>query len=197
MLESTSKVLIAALLFGPLTACSDVESDGPSFAGYTNEGDTLAAEIDALPYTDPASLPTTGSAQYNGVMDLVMGRDTDDPASALAGDLMLDVSFAENSISGSVTDIVDRNNDRYRGSLNVEDVSFNRDTNPNFDPTYEAVLSGNVIAPTGADWDVDAGMEGDFFGSDHSHTGGEVSGGACSSELDTCVDLEGAYGARR
>lgn len=195
MLLSTSKFLVAAMLCGTLTACSDDDFEDRSFSDYEDDIEELENEIVGLDYTDPATLPTTGSAQYNGVMGLAVGGG-ESPAEVLAGDLELNASFAQSAVTGSVTDIVDGNNDEYGGSLDIDDDYFNRNTDPDDEFTYGASLTGSVTDPDGDEWDIDAIMDGDFFGTNWSHTAGEVVGDACTTPLE-CVDLDGIYAAER
>jgi hypothetical protein len=198
VLQATAKAPFAVLLCAALAACSSGGSSSnsaPTFTELADEGTTLAGQIEALDYTDPSSLPTTGSAQYNGVMGLAVdGGET--PDSVLLGELTMDVGFDQNAISGSVTNIVDRNNDRYEGQLALSNGVIDRTVDPTSAWTYGVDATGSVTDPTGTRWNVQADMLGDFFGPGYSHTGGDVFGDACSA-LNGCVSLDGVFGAKR
>jgi len=181
------------MLCGTLTACSDLEDR--SFSDYERDIDDLEDEATALDPTDPADLPDEGSAEYNGVMGLRVDEG-DSPAELLAGDLELDVSFGDGAVTGGVTDIVDGNDDEYDGILEIHESYFNRDADPDREHTYGASMTGSVTDPNGEEWEVDADLDGNFLGSDWSHTDGEVSGLLCATPLN-CRDLDGRYTAER
>lgn len=209
MLQPTVRVLLASVFCGALTACSSSggssASRGPSDSvslvspnistrGY-NEDEALFSEIDALDYTDPSSLPTeSGYAQYNGIVGLKTFETQQVPRDVLSGELTMNVQFASpDPISGSVTNITNEANEQYRGRLDLGASEINRTADPGLSPTYWASLGGSVIDPQGEHWAIESTVLGDFYGSDHSHTAGEVYGGACSS-LE-CVELGGSFAA--
>jgi hypothetical protein len=198
--QLATKILFTAMVCGSLSACSSGGSGGssddpPTFSELEAEGDVLAGQIEALDYTDPSSLPTSGSAQYNGVMGVYVGDEEN--GGIIAGDLRLDVAFSgADPITGRVTNLVDQDNTRYQGQLNISGSDLDRTIDPDLEYTYVAGLAGSVSDPAdGAVYNVNGDLFGDFFGSNYSHTGGDVEGTVCSA--GDCLDMYGLFGARR
>lgn len=165
----------------------DMDGTGPSNSAtlteLVDEANTLADRALYMEDTSAADLPTSGTASYDGVM-MVSTSD----GNALIGDLDLSVDFGASNdpISGSVTGLVDRDEGRWGGSLDVDDGTLNRDTG-GF-PTWAANLEGTVVSPTETDYEVDGQVEGGFGRSDASFIGGELTGEACAGD---CVSIEG------
>lgn len=170
-----------------LAACgSSGSSTGVSFDEYVSEALDLDDDIAGLPFDEPAGLPTTGNASYDGVIGAIVGAGTIDEVS-VAGDLELTVQFAQNSITGNVTDIVDEFDGRYAGTLNITDGIIDRDVDLVTDFTFVADMSGNLTNPAGGPVSVDALLRGDFFGSGQ-YIAGEVSGNLRTDLGTTFID---------
>lgn len=165
------------------------ETDGTSSSSsatlteLVDEANTLADQALYMEDTSAADLPTSGTASYDGVM-MVSTSD----GNALIGDLDLSVDFGASNdpISGSVTGLVERDEGRWGGSLNVDNSVLDRETSGS--PTWTANLEGTVTNPTDTAYEVDGQVEGGFGRSDASFIGGELTGEACAGD---CVSMEG------
>ncbi len=120
----------AVVALGALQACGSTGEDpattGELGATYNDNLDDLIeteARLLALPITSEASLPTSGSATYEGqagiVLDNPVGLDL-----ALVGDASVTADFGQGTISGEATDFLGTDEtglsmDDYDGSLSL------------------------------------------------------------------------------
>lgn len=162
----------------------------PSFASYDAQFVSLAERNQNIPFSDPASLPTTGSATYSGVLAVQSGL------LVAAGDLTLNANFGpvSNPITGSVTNIVNNENQRYSGSLAIGNSSIDRTADVNTDYTFAASLTGQ-LGLNGETGVVNGEILGDFLGTDQRSVAGEVFG--TISNLSAADQFEGGFIAER
>lgn len=143
-------------------------------------------------YTTLASVPSSGSATYDG---FVYGELSDeDVVDSLVGRLSLDVTFAADDFTfgGSATDFVDQNDALLNGTLAVSGGSFNRDGNPASDATLRGIgLSGTLEDSDDTTWTVGIQLEGDFLGSTADAVGGEAIGRVTAGS--TALDFDGGF----
>lgn len=198
MLKAGFGSIVVLAACGALAGCGGSGSSGggtPGYADLIGEGDALFDEALTMDITDADSLPTSGSAQYDGVMAVEVYADDDDAGGLessifLAGDLAMNVDFgAVDPISGSVTNIADSDEARYGGSLSLGASTLNRVADPEDDWQFEADLAGTITDPEGLAWDIDTDMRGDFVGEQAGYAAGEVEGSACGS-----LDCSYVYG---
>lgn len=97
-----STLTISALM--GLTACGG--SNAPlTFDQIAEQGSTIALEIIDLPFTDPSTLPTSGSATYDGFVGVEIEN-----AFGVAGELEITANFAGGgNLSGRVFNVVGEN----------------------------------------------------------------------------------------
>jgi hypothetical protein len=191
-----------------LAACSSGGSDEgvPPIGRYDalmSEGTAIADEIVTEYYSDPAALPTSGSAGFRGVVGLdTNGLVADGIADNydLQGDLALsmDLGAAADPISGEATGFVSAANKEYAGRLVVADSTLSRDVDPLVEPPFSFVLDGTLTAPDGRDLGIALDAAGDFSGDDvdeFDHAFGTVVGAGC--DVSGCTDVEGSFVTRR
>lgn len=164
-----------------------------SFAEYDQIGLDLTDAAITLGFTDPASLPTSGSANYLGVMGVAVDPGSPDAITAI-GALEMTVQFGSDSLSGRVTDVIDEDDGRYQGTLSITNGDINRAADVTSEFTYFADLDGTLVSPDGQSLTVDALMAGDLLGPG-SYTEGGVSGFVTSANGTS--SLEGGYIAER
>ncbi len=147
-------------------------------------------------YATLATVPSTGSATYDG---FVYGELSDDTVvDSLVGRLSLDVSFGADDFSfgGSATDFVDQNDAELSGTLAISGGSFDRDGNPANDATLRGIgLSGTLVDGNDTDWTVGIQLEGDFLGSTANAVGGEAIGRVTAGT--TALDFDGGFVAEQ
>ena len=192
-----SKTAIPFSLMVTLAACGGSSTSGPnastSFANIIEDAGTLADEVAVIPYTDPATLPTSGSATYNGFIGVVLDNNA-----GVAGDLQLIANFApnanENAITGSASNFFDNEENAIGGTLTLSNSVLDRNADTNTQFTFDADLSGDLTSDEG-DISVAAFLLGDFTGTNHEFVEGFVSGTATLN--DETLFLDGEFVAER
>lgn len=189
--------IVALAGLGVLAGCDGDVSFGDH--AYDQRVEESAERVEILVdegFTDPSTLPTSGSAQYNGTAFIEV--EEEDPYT-LAGDLELNVGFAdEGSVSGTIEDLVDEEDDRYSGEIVLTGVTIDRDATgtTNLDPNFGLELGGNIETPDGTDYEVDESSIalGDFYGDDYVFGG--LAGELCT-KTDDCVEFGGTFDGER
>ncbi len=157
-------VLVMAFLAG----CSDsgqegaVETSPPAgYAAYEAEMAGLQATWGGVAVTDPATLPLSGSARYDGVLRL----DSETAAGnvLLDGALQLDVAFASDSLSGSAGNFVSQAEVPYDGILTIANGVIDRLADTSTSYTILADLSG-ALTGGGETLNYAITLNGDFLG---------------------------------
>jgi hypothetical protein len=195
---------LALLVLCALAACGESSDDGDGEEGERFDeiearSDGLLNEVQDLSYTDPASLPTTGAATYEGVVGLdfeaipgetLQGYD-------MAGDLEMTVNFAGagDRITGTADGFVGIDGEEFDGALIIDDGSLDRDADVESEYTFGADMAGELTGEDGTGWIVDTGLQGDFAGEDHSHAFGDVAGTGCTEAA--CTEVSGGFVAER
>lgn len=145
-------------------------------------------------FTDPSTLPVTGSAQYNGTA-VIEVEDTD--AYTLAGDLELNVGFAgDGSVSGTIEDLTNEDDEEFGGAITMSGGTIDRNAagTAELDPTFILGLGGSIEAPDGTEYQVDESSValGDFYGADEEFVFGGLAGELCAGTSD-CVEFGGTF----
>lgn len=143
------------------------------FGALETEAAQLHATWDTVSFTNPATLPMSGRAQYNGVvqMDVQQGARR----TSMNGDMQLNVNFANQKISGRANNFVDQSDNAYSGTLSVSNSVMDRGADPTSGFTYLTDLKGRLTG-NGQTLDIDAGLSGDFRGAQPGATTGIVQG---------------------
>lgn len=176
-------------VFGVLSACGGTTTNAndpginktrPSvtYGQYETESAALHATWDAISFTDPATLPTSGSASYAGVMHLDVEKGAGEIS--MNGELSLRVGFANNTVLGNARSFVDQSNVAYSGKLTVSNGVLDRGA----DPASEFTISGDLdgrLSGAGEVLDITTDLAGDFHGPGAGAVSGVVAGSAGSS----------------
>lgn len=194
---------LALLLVLPLAACSSGGGGGGSDGSDTIPGSFSGradlynanlnrigwTDVDPDPnYTDPSTLPQTGSAAFQGVMyveDITEGRD-------LLGRAQLDVSFSGNDISGSATDFRDTAGVLHDGTLILDGAdTIDRSADVESTYTYGLEVDGSLVYPDTGTQVFDGQLWGDFYRGDAEYIYADSQDGflqICDAATDLCRD---------
>ncbi len=180
---------------------------GPGYGSDINELARLGRQLDQLPRIDPADLPRTGSATYEGVAGF--GLSVTRPTSrSLSGSVEMTVNFANGSVNGRIYDIYSAGNDYSRegagpvgGQLTMRNGTIDRNPiDPRFHPAITADLVGTLREPAGYGTPpstvVDGRLEAAFYGGDNQMVSGGISGRAGPPDGPTDV-INGSFIAAR
>ena len=156
--------LLAGLAATTLAACGGSSSGGGGAGGggyadlsYEDRTARLRSELDlgaGAPMLTPERKLPGGSARYDGVAALnLTDRDDlpDDPADLRPGDiegylgaLTVNVNFADDTLSGRITDFEDLNRRSRSGELRIRDGRLTGDNRQGIGTGLEAVARGSV-----------------------------------------------------
>lgn len=149
-------------------------------------------------YTDLATIPTTGGADYAGYLFGTLSNEADSITDSVIGSLTLEANFNTGgaTFSGSARDFVDSADDDLAGTLTVSGGMLNRNGNPASDATVVRVNVAGVLTDA-ADNDLDFGiqLEGDFLGGAYNAIGGNALGSVSTGGVDQ--DFDGGFIAER
>lgn len=148
-----------------------------SYPALAAQSGALHAAWDGVPYTDPATLPPSGSAQYQGVIGLIV--ETAGGPLAINGGMTLAASFATDTLSGAANGFVDENALTYSGALAIANGAIDRGAVVGSDYTYSATLGGTLTSIADS-FSILGDIHGDFHGATFSATSGVVTGAATS-----------------
>ena len=197
-ISSKLGVLLGSLGLVAVAACSDGGSGGsggedrPTFDDLADLGDAIDAESLALDYTQPTTLPGSGSATYEGMVALdtviVDGSLQDSPD--LIGELTMTASFGSNAIGGQATNFVSETDETFDGTLPITDGLISRNVDVEEEYTFGAIMDGELTDEGGDTYDFFTDLSGDFLGTDYGYVYGSAEGVACAA---TCSPIEGQF----
>jgi len=149
-----------------------------SFSNMTGDFGLITTSLSGLSASDPAALPGTGSASYDGVMraSLIIGGDNTE----MTGRLDLTANFGTDQITGGVSGIIDENERPFSGDLILSDGVIDRGADTSVAYTFAADLGG-TIDPGAAAIVIDGILQGDFLGAGQSGISGAVTATATDS----------------
>jgi len=175
-----------------LAACggSSTGSAPQTFSEQLSEGDALAITLASIEYTDPTTLPVSGSATYSGYL----GVDAGELGQAI-GQMSLTASFASDSISGNVRNVVAEDEEQLSGSLSISGGTIDRTADTDIEFTFAADVDGTLTGEDG-DFVVDAELLGDFTGENHQYVEGPVGGTVTFDGQDFNIN-DGGFVAER
>lgn len=214
---SATASIVAAFL---LSACggtgTPAEEDPPTFSEINAEinADIDELEMDGFDLNDDVAknmLPMAGSASYEGFIradiasqDYNPGDFVDSPfpefeldGRTIVGELALLVDFGLNneSVTGTVSDLLDSTNQAYTGTLDVAtNTSFDRQDED--EPTFSAAMTGDVVGG-GTTYTFAAALLGNFYddpssaATDTDIVAGEISGGLYTGSNDLKLGEQG------
>jgi len=157
--------ILPALAITALSACS---SGGDRTIEEISDRGLRIVEthgMDTGNFTDPASLPETGSTRYDGIIALVV--DT----SVLGGDVSITANWRDDSVSGQATNFLDEENSALSGSLAITNGTIDRTADVDIDFTVVADVDG-TLRGGGNNYDFDMTYLADFYGTNQAAIGG-------------------------
>lgn len=173
-----------------LSACSSGGSGGggapDSYGDYAAIASDLRADLALLERVDPADLPRSGSARYDGVAGFGVGMTTAEER-AMYGAMELRVTFAgDGTIEGRIYDVYSNGNiyddtgaGPVEGQLVLSNGAVLRDLpDPRFNPYLVADLDGTLVEPGGGAAVYDLRLEGALSGDGLDMVNGSVNGRA-------------------
>ena len=143
----------------------------------------------SIAFTDPTTLPTSGGATYDGLMSL----------ENLVGEMTMTADFADDAISGSVTNFIIDDDTAVLGTLDIGSGAIDRTADTDTAYTFAADLTGELsIEEEDGAYDIVGTILGDFTGPDHEYVEGSVIGTAnhTINEEDT-NDFSGHFGGEQ
>jgi len=167
-----------------LSGCGDGADDGGTtrppvdYSTYAVMDRQLHGTWDSAGFTDPATLPGSGGATYDGVLilDAQIGSGQID----LAGAVQLGVDFGSSSISGQANGFRDASEQNYLGVLSISNGSIDRSADPNISASVFMDIDG-TLSGGGQNLGLSGDMSGDFLGSTAGAIVGVLSGVVTSS----------------
>lgn len=157
-----------------LSACGGSSSSGtPTYATFqeaAEAGIALGNTVSPIPYTVPSTLPRNGSAVHDGVIGIGLSDN-----SAAVGEMTMRTDFSTQMITGDVSNVIDSDNTRLSGSLDITGGRFDRNVDVTRNFTFNADMTGRLTAG-GSTFDVDATLEGDYTGTQYQYVEGFVDG---------------------
>ena len=193
-----------------------------SFADLLAAGELLFDEADGLGRDLPGDLPITGSATYAGYIgvEVVTQCNTDDcraglvvpPPFALAGkeligELAITAEFGAGSLSGSIGNLLDNENNLYTAGGGGLPISGSINNSAAGDPGFDNVSANGAYTDKDSNiYNASFGLEGDFFGASGTApptfvaggvNGGITTGGADEEAGEVGGFRNGAFIAKR
>jgi hypothetical protein len=160
-----------------------------SYSQGAKFGDALGTKLLARSPTPAAGVPVTGTARYDGIIDLSLQNQSRD---TVIGTVRLDVDFATNSFDGSAGYFMNPFNERVSGSLQVTNGTIVRQSVP----FVTADLTGSVVFDAGR-MNVTANAAGSFAGTDADLNAVKITGTGKLTSGNATRNIIGAWTAER
>lgn len=183
--------VLGSLVFvaGCVTTTGGGGTDGPianpsDYGDYVTNNTLLRRELEVLPDTDIADVPTTGSATYSGTAGFNIRMLTSEQTQ-MFGAIELTTSFAgDGDVSGQITDIYSDGNiftgenaGAVDGDLIISNGEILRNQpDPRFNPHFEAEISGTLTEPDQTVEIFTGTLDGRFSGDDLEMVSGNING---------------------
>ncbi len=157
----------------------------------------LRNDYDPSQYTALNTIPTTGSATYQGYLTGDLANRSDAITNEMIGQLDMAVNFNAQSVgvTGTVTNFVDADDRGITGSLTLSQGALDRAGNPASDPTLRIRATGTLTDHADRDLAMSLYLEGDFLGSTYGAVGGDALGAVTVNGVEQ--DFDGSFIAER
>lgn len=188
------RLISAPISIGILSAISGCgESSGLApealltYAQKTSAATTLVNSYNAIPYTDPAALPASGTVRYTGYVggDIVTSGII---TNSVIGNVSLDANFTTNAISGLASGFVDVAEQTYSGSLLINNGDIDRTIDIMTQYTLVADMNGTLTGSDGTVYVVTSLIQGDFVGTNAGAIDAVVGGSVLSNGISSTID---------
>ena len=150
----------------------------------------LATYADPVVFTALSDIPSSHTATYNGYAYGDLSNGSDAITDTLIGQLSLNISLTSSNatVTGTIDNFADDNDDAVTGTLTVSNGSFDRSGDPNADATFKANFTGTLTDNASRSLSVGGLLEGDFLGSDPDAIGGNLLGSVTVSGVTQDID---------
>ena len=150
--------------------------------------------------TDPSTLPTSGSATYDGLVDMSAAGEAETFFETMTGEVSgLDVGFGDDTVTGTATNFVTSDEERLAGEVTFGGGFVDRAVEPNGGGwTFGASDTGGLLTDEGGSQHVVSNgvLRGDFVGADRGLAGGTVDFDMDSLANGDHIDLQGDFAVR-
>lgn len=157
-----------------LAGCSGGGGSGPATGPLPGDID---GRIDNLPVSNPADLPTTGRAEFNGYMRARVPTGAEGARVDYLADLALQVNFGAgfDQIRGQATKFEARDGVPLGGALAITNGNIYTQTDATAAYSFDGDLAGALTRGT-ATYTIDGSVEGEFLGQGQTAARGLVFG---------------------
>jgi hypothetical protein len=155
-ITAVSTTLAALVLAG----CSSTSTDTPNYADQSAAYNAMLDDIQAMPVSTAATMPTTGSATYDGYALVV----ADTPGqTAVVGEADISANFTNGTLSGNLTDFVGVVNGAAEETLDGSIALSNGVIGATTAASLTANMTGTLIGDTSLNTvTVIGGIQGEF-----------------------------------
>ena len=185
--------LVFALVL--LTGCGGSGDGGPpldipSDLRSTPSALELVERYQDSTFTELATLPTSGFAEFEGYAGLNLRPNSGEATTSIIGELDLIVNFdnPDNFLEGEIRNLEADGGAQISGDIEVVDGAFERQSDTSVEPSVSGQLIGSTIFPGGVTYDFALRLEGDFRGRNGDGLGGNLIGQYESDEGDGLAD---------
>lgn len=155
------------------------EDDSPA-SEYSQDAARAGSVISStasMNRTSVASMPTTGRAEYDGVVGMAFGGAPGSLANAqMLGELDLDANFANGTVTGEMDDFNTKDGQRINGELRLTNGAISGSR-------LSAGVSGNLTGGTTSPGAVTGSVDGEFLGNGASAVRGTGSATSTGGQL--------------
>lgn len=120
-------------------------------------------------------LPRSNTVTYDGVAYYPLTSIAEGQVELLS-DMVLVADFGASTVRGQMTNFVALTEDRYSGSLEIEESPIDRSADFQTQLTYVADLNGSIVSPDGVVYESGAVVAGEFAGGGTDFIRGYVRG---------------------
>ena len=166
-----------------LVACGGASEDGGStppvdYSGYQSQLTSLQTAWGGVAITDPATLPTSGFATFDGVLGLTVQKASG--ALHMAGALTLTSDFFNDRLGGNAANFVDEFDVVISGNLAITGGVLDRGADTSVTHTFSANIDG-TLSGGGDSFLIGGDLSGDYLGLNYLGMVGVINGIATSN----------------
>lgn len=142
------------------------------------------------PFTDLDTLPTSGTANFEGYAGLNLRPRSGEAATSIIGELDLSVDFGDpnNFLSGEIRNLETTDGAQISGYIEVVSGAFERQSNISVEPSVSGQFAGPTVFPGSVTYEFALRLEGDFRGNQGDGLGGNLIGQYQSIQGDGFAD---------
>jgi len=171
----------------PITSASEMRTARSS----------LIDKFSPITYTNLTTIPTSGSATFNGYLGGKLANTTDQITDSVIGKMNMSVTFSGSSVgvSGAISEFRDAQNRIMTGQLDLTNAALDRNGNTATDATFTLSADGILRDAQNRALVFGTALEGDFLGDTYNAVGGDVLGRVTHN--GSSQDFDGVFIAER